>query len=335
MHNKVSPITIPSSFATDTFEWFQSKRHGHMGKWQYLEQKHPNDACCAQQLWDKWENSTTNENMLKRQHKIIQSYAHEFSEIAPKAKTLIDLGPGGKEAVLNNTLPVVSAYESTLSTYYAIDINAEFANDAANTVRQHAEIDAHALPYDFTQPIASIIQKTPTVGLFSGGTIGNFEAEPNTPHAIKLMSRRILEIKHNIPSGSYVFIGLECTQETDTIYGDYDHPAHAEFEINIMHGIKRDLLADQDGFDAFGWKYEMKWWPESFQFCHIAEATTDHNFSMLGEKFYLPKGTQLIIDNSFKFPALAMMRAVQLAKCEYIKTFYDSGNRMAMHAIIL
>jgi uncharacterized SAM-dependent methyltransferase len=102
-----------------------------------------------------------------------------------------------------------------------------------------------------------------------------------------------------------------------------------------MHAIKRDLLSEEDGFDPYAWKYSMKWYPEAHQFCHIAEATELQRFEMMGQDMRFAKGSQLIIDNSFKFPVLAMQRSAQLANTEYLKPFSDPEGRMVIHAIQL
>lgn len=79
----------------------------------------------------------------------------------------------------------------------------------------------------------------------------------------------------------------------------------------------------------------MQWHPEAYQFCHIAETTELQRFVMMEKDIRLAKGSQLIIDNSFKFPVLAMQRAAQKAKTAYLKPFSDDEGRMVIHAIQL
>ena len=73
----------------------------------------------------------------------------------------------------------------------------------------------------------------------------------------------------------------------------------------------------------------------TYQFCHIAEATKDQSFSLLGQQFEFTKGKQLVVDNSFKFPVLAMQKAAQLAGTKYRKAFSDRDNRMVTQVIEL
>lgn len=334
MLNKEQPTLKPDVFTKDTLDWFLGHKHGHMGKWQYLEPHHQNDPCRGQELWDRWENVSQSGNMLNRQKQIMSNYADKIAKLANERLNIVDLGPGGQHAVIGNTLPIIEALGNKEISYTAVDINKDYATDATrliNAVLPH--IETQAIVTDFTKPINQMDAKSDYLVLFNGGTIGNYEAAPNTPIAIELMAQRIKELKQNYTSGSFMLIGLEATQDPDTLYGDYDHPTHAEYEINLMHGIKRDVIPDQNGFDPYAWKYTMKWWPKSYQFCHIAEATKAQSFTLWGHRFEFKKGTQFVVDNSFKFPILAMQKAAKLAGTKYITALPDDDNRMVSHLL--
>jgi uncharacterized SAM-dependent methyltransferase len=299
-----------------------------------VEPRDQNDPCRGQELWDKWENVSQAGNMLNRQKQIMLKYADEIIALAGHRNNIVDLGPGGQHAVIGNTLPVIRAFGDRDISYTSVDLNKDYATDAIGLVKTiKPDTKTQAIIGDFTKPIDSILAKDDYLILFNGGTIGNYEAAPNTPIAIELMAQHIRELKQNYTSGSLMLIGLESTQDPDIIYGDYDHPVHAAYEINLMHGIKRDIIPDQDGFNPFAWKYTMKWWPEAYQFCHIAEATKKQTFELLGHNFEFEAGTQLVVDNSFKFPVLAMQKAAQLAGTKYIKALPDNDHRMVSHVI--
>ena len=333
MSDLVLQQSIKDEFAKDSFAWFKGERHGHMEKWQYLEPEYENDPVQASLLWDRWENSVGDDNMLARQGQIIRDQAQDIAALTAPRRSLIDLGPGGINAVDRNTVPLIEAYK-TIQSYTAIDIAQEAADNACSRITKLFNMRTLPLYGDFLD-LHRIEERGHCVALIMGGTIGNIEAEQNTSQAIELMAQRITNLRQVLPAGTVLLIGLEATQDSKLLYGDYDYPAHAEFEINIMHGIKRDVLADQDGFDPYAWKYAMKWWPQAYQFCHLAEATEDQNFKMYGKMLHIKKGQQLVIDNSFKFPVLAMQRSAQLAKTEYLKPFLDVDKRMVVHALKL
>lgn len=323
-------------FSRDTLDWFLGNQHGHMGKWQYLEPKFADDLCRGNELWDIWENLSQEGNMLNRQKQIIKEQIKDMTALTGPISRLIDLGPGGEHAVQNNTIPFINSYSDALRLYVSIDMNEDFSAWAAEQVkRTYPSIHAEGINEDFYGDNLTFSSDLPTAVLFNGGTIGNFQAPQNTPDAISLMAAQIKKLKRNLPRNSTMFIGLEATQDPELLYGDYDHPAHADYEINVMYGIKRDLIPDKNGFNPAAWKYSMAWWPEAFQFCHIAEATEAQSFYMSGIKFDFPKGKQLVVDNSFKFPVLAMQRAVQLAGGKYIQPFTDFDGRMVIHSVTL
>lgn len=333
MLNRLSSTGLPATFVTDTFEWFCG-RAGHMERWQYLDPAYEGDPTRGSELWKVWEEQSGQDNMLHRQGRIIAEQIDEMTRLTKPRHTLIDLGPGSAGAIQRNTMPFIDAYQGELQRYISVDISQTVADDARDFVAGH-DLNAVAVHDDFFGDALHLPIIGQSVAVFMGGTIGNIEAPQNAPDAVSLMADRLRTLKRNLPAGTIIFIGLEATQDEAMLYGDYDHPAHAEFEINIMHGIKRDVLPNEDGFDPSGWKYAMKWWPDSYQFCHLAEVTKPQSFYMSGKRFDFAVGDQLVIDNSFKFPALAMQRAAQIASCDYIRPFADDDGRMVVHALSL
>lgn len=337
MLNLAPLLETRRALEADTYAWFTNELFGHMGKWQYMEPEYKNDPVNGATLWDIWEQEASKgDNMLKRQSNIIAEQIDEMAELTKPCHSLIDLGPGGLSAVSKNTVPFIDAFLQDLTNFVAVDMAEEAAMNAANYIDVlYDDLETHSVHDDFLNRNIAIPHTGKTIALMMGGTIGNFEAMPNTPNAVRLMANRLQQLKRSLPDNTTLFIGLEATQDPDILYADYDHLAHAEYEINLMHGIKRDLLWEEDGFNPYAWKYEMKWYPESYQFCHIAEATELQRFELMGEEIRFPKGTQLIVDNSFKFPVLAMQRAAQMAKTDYLRPFSDPEDRMVIHALKL
>lgn len=333
MSDLVLKQSIKDEFAKDTYDWLVGNRHGHMGKWQYLESEYEGDPVRGAELWDVWERAVGDDNMLARQGEIIKTQSEDIATLTAPRHSLIDLGPGGVHAINQNTVPLISAYGS-IESYAAIDIAREAADNACSHIADIFNIRTTPIYGDFLD-LHHIENRDRCVALMMGGTIGNFEAEQNTPYAIELMARKIQQLKKVLPQGTVLLVGLEATQDQALLYGDYDHPTHAEYEINIMHGIKRDVLADQEGFNPYAWKYAMKWWPQAYQFCHLAEATVDQTFRIQGQTVEIKKGQQLVIDNSFKFPILAMQKSARLARTQYLKAFLDKDKRMVVHGIHL
>ena len=336
MLNQAPALKLKQAFEADTHAWFKKQRHGHMGKWQYGEPEYEGDPVRGAELWDIWEQAASDDNMLARQGRIIEEQIDDMIALTQPRNTLIDLGPGGIHAVLRNTIPFVKGYGDDLENYIAIDLAAGASDGAVDQVGMtRPELNRVGLNDDFLKTGIHIPATGKSVALFMGGTIGNFEAEPNTPQAIELMAQKIIRLKQVLPPNTVVFIGLEATQTPALLFADYDDPRHAEYEINLMHQIRRDIIPDEAGFDPYAWKYSMAWYPDAHQFCHIAEATADQKFKILGDRINFPKGTQLVVDNSFKFPVLAMQRSAQMARTEYLRPFVDSDGRMAIHALKL
>jgi uncharacterized SAM-dependent methyltransferase len=148
----------------------------------------------------------------------------------------------------------------------------------------------------------------------------------------KLVKELIL-LRKNLPYGGHLLIGLDANQNEHSLYESYDHPAHSVYEINVLFQIKRDLIPNQAGFKPHDWKYEMAWYPESHQFCHIAEALSDQQFTLAGKDYSIARGEQFVVDNSFKFPVGILQQAALMAGYKPKASFLDDEKRMALHLL--
>lgn len=337
MYNLAPQLEYLHGFEADTYSWLTGQRHGHMGKWQYTKPEYKNDKVCGAKLWDLWEqNASQHDNMMRRQNDIVNDQINEIIDLTKPIHNLIDLGPGGQHAVKSNTLPFIKGYKDHLKNYIAIDVSEESVNNAKKIIQNaYPHVQSHAIHNDFFSDQLKFPTSGHTVALMMGGTIGNFEAGINTPNSLSLMAHRLLQLKRVLPQGAVILIALEATQNENQLKEHYAHPMHVKMEKNLMHAIKRDLLLEEEGFDPYAWKYVMKWCPDSYQFCHIVESTALQRFEISGRDIRIPKGTQLVTDNSFKFPILAMQRAAQMARTKYLKPFSDDDGRMVIHAIQL
>lgn len=337
MYNLAPQSDYLHGFKADTYSWLTGQRHGHMGKWQYTEAEYKDDLVCGAKLWDQWEQEASqHDNMMRRQNDIVDKQINNIIDLTQPIHNLIDLGPGGRHAVINNTLPFIQGYQDNLKSYIAIDMTEESSVNAKDIIQeQYPHIQSQAIHDDFFNSQLKFPTSGQSLALMMGGTIGNFEAGINTPNSMSLMANRLLQLKRVLPQDTVILIALEATQNAEQLEQHYAHPLHAQMEVNLMHAIKRDVLFEQDGFDPTAWKYVMKWCPASYQFCHILESTALQRFEILGKDIRITKGTQLVTDNSFKFPVLAMQRSAQLAKVKYLEPFADEDGRMVIHAIQL
>ena len=116
----------------------------------------------------------------------------------------------------------------------------------------HARIDVFPVVADFTQPfdLPAEVEGMPRLGFFPGSTIGNF-----VPRSATDLLRHFRDI---LGTGSKLLIGMDRVKPVERLIAAYDDPegVTAEFNLNLLHRINRELGADIP-LDAFA--HEARW----------------------------------------------------------------------------
>lgn len=328
---KDNPYIKGNQFLLDVMQWFSRERDGHMGKWQYFEPNYNGDPACGSDLWANW--AKTDFYMLQNQAYLIEENVNHIAGLTGSVHNIFDFGPGDKKAVYSNTMPFVEAYKNELRGYISVDICDRYAVEAASLVSdQYKNVVPNPICKDFTAqlPVPKISK---SIALCFGSIIGNYEGKQNSRNVFPKLINELKLIKQNLPSSSHIVIGLDGNNNENSLYESYDHEVHAAYEINVMHRIKRDLMPIEEGFMPDAWEYKMAWYPESYQFCHIAKSTADQSFYIGMQKFKIKKGDEFVVDNSYKFPAGVFQQASILAGYEPVASYQDSDKKMALHLL--
>lgn len=328
------PEAETKQFLEDTIAWFDRKNDGHMGKWQYCDPLYEDDPARGSVLWREWAQAKSAFYMLKSQSDLIACHAPDIIKMTGPIDTIVDLGPGERQAVQTNTVPFIRSASDFIKTYVSIDLCESYAEDAAEIVSSLSQdIEAYPLNQDFLLSKPYYPASSKVLGLCFGGIVGNYAGPQGAKDAIPMLVRELELLRKNMPHGGHLLVGLDANQNEQSLYASYDHPAHADYEINVLYQIKRDLIPDQAGFKPDQWKYEMAWYAQSYQFCHIAEATEDQRFVLAGKEYTISKGEQFVVDNSFKFPVGIFQQAALMAGYTVKASFLDDDRRMALHLL--
>jgi dimethylhistidine N-methyltransferase len=206
--------------------------------------------------------------VTRTETQILESHAQEIADrIGPNA-LLVELGSGAstKTRLLLDRLP-------DLAAYVPVDISRTHLMAAAQRVAA-AYPGLEVLPAcaDFTKafPLRKP-KRTPSrvVVFFPGSTIGNFDP-PAAIELMKVMSRiagggsaastRLGATGTPATSGGLV-IGFDLVKDPAVLERAYDDDAGvtAEFNLNVLRRLNRDLGADFD-LDAF--RHQAIWVPE-------------------------------------------------------------------------
>ena len=179
--------------------------------------------------------------------------------------------------------------------YVPIDISGEYLKDSAATLDEnHERIDVFPVIADFTRPfdLPAEIEGMSRLGFFPGSTIGNF-----VPRSATDMLRLFRSI---LGTGAKLLIGMDRIKPAERLIAAYDEPegVTAEFNLNLLHRINRELDADIP-VDAF--VHDARWNDMLSRIEMHLRATRDVAFHIEGRRFEFREGETIHTENSHKY----------------------------------
>ncbi len=221
---------------------------------------------------------------------ILTTYAKHITEYFGPCCGLIEFGAGSglKTRLLLQHL--------SGSVFYPVDISREHLRTSAQQLmRAFPQVEIHPVVADFTKPFPlpsarrTIHQR---VVYFSGSTIGNF-----TPRQAQRLLYRIATL---VGPGGGLLIGVDLKKDSAILEPAYNDAAGitAEFNLNILHRINRELNADFHVqafrhlafFDQQHGRIEMHLVSECVQVVRIGD-----------RKFSFSKGETIRTEYSYKY----------------------------------
>ncbi|MBW3653889.1 MAG: L-histidine N(alpha)-methyltransferase [Actinobacteria bacterium] len=174
---------------------------------------------------------------------ILETHADEIVERSG-AVELVELGSGS--ATKTRLLLDAMFAAGTLVRYVPVDVSATTVHAVAELLaREYAGLQVHGVVGDFERHLGHL---PPAIGprlvAFLGGTIGNFP-----PGSRRRLLRSLAKL---LGSDGHLLLGTDLVKDPRVIESAYDDSAGvtAQFNLNILHVLNRELGADFD-VDAF------------------------------------------------------------------------------------
>jgi len=179
--------------------------------------------------------------------------------------------------------------------YVPVDISGDFLRESAARVDEDFP-GIHVFPVeaDFTKPftLPEPVAELPKLGFFPGSTIGNF-----VPRSATDLLRHFRDI---LGTGARLLIGMDRVKPVERLLAAYDEPEGitAEFNLNLLHRVNRELGADIE-IDAF--RHEARWNDILSRIEMHLVAVRDTAFAIDGRRFEFAKGASIHTENSHKY----------------------------------
>ena len=220
---------------------------------------------------------------------LMQEKIEEIAEAIGPTGAVIEFGAGSQ----TKTPMILRALHP--KAYVPIDISGEYLKDSAAIVDEaHERIEVHPVVADFTKPLdlPREIEGMKRLGFFPGSTIGNF-----VPRSATDLLRHFRDL---LGTGALLLIGMDRIKPVERLIAAYDEPEGitAEFNLNLLHRINRELDADIP-IDAFA--HEARWNDILSRIEMHLRATRDVAFTVEGRRFEFREGETIHTENSHKY----------------------------------
>jgi dimethylhistidine N-methyltransferase len=211
-----------------------------------------------------------------------------------KAMRLVELGAG--TAAKTTVLLAAAARLRREVLYVPVDVSSDALDVACESI-------ATALPEVFVSPIvANYVTHPPqldsfdgtTLGLYIGSSIGNFA--PDEACTI------LRNLGGQLQSGDALLLGVDMVKDEPTLVAAYDDRdgVTAEFNLNMLHRLNRELGAD---FDTARFRHRAVWNRAQSRIEMHLESSCDQQVRIAAAHLDLrfSKRERIHTENSYKF----------------------------------
>ena len=179
--------------------------------------------------------------------------------------------------------------------YVPVDISGDYLQDSAAVVDdEHARIAVYPVVADFTGqvPLPVEVEGMSRLGFFPGSTIGNF-----VPRSATDLLRHFREL---LGTGAKLLIGMDQIKPVEQLLAAYDDQdgVTAEFNLNLLHRINRELEAD---IPIKAFRHEARWNDMLSRIEMHLVATGDVSFTIKDHRFSFREGESIHTENSHKY----------------------------------
>lgn len=306
-------LSLPlTHLEADALGLFTDQMHGHMGKWEYEPSLYKGDPAGGAAYWSDLVCNPGHYYPTKADYAAITKSLADtrLLEKITKITTVIELGTGGLETIQNKTLPFLQNCLST-KQYIAVDHTFEFADFAAQMVRNTTKLKASSLACDFLQEPIQNNWEHPCAFVMWGGSIGNIPGNANHDPFLDLKSR-IKFLGQNLKKHDLLVITFDTEYNEQRILAAYNEIANKSGILSPLHLLKRDGLATGN-FDPRVWVHEPVWFPDVMQCVHTIYPMFDQTISIGGHIIKIPAWRRFVSNNSYKFKPATMIKAAEAA----------------------
>lgn len=251
---------------------------------------------------------------------LLKTYGDEIAQRAGDGCAVVEFGSGSSRKT-----HILLEHMKTASAYVPIDIDEGSLKQAAKRLKkQFPDLALHPVHADFSKEIKlpDEIGDAPRLGFFPGSTIGNFELDA----AVEFLKRA----GKLLGQGSALLIGADLQKDLDIVLPAYDDAkgVTAEFTLNLLHRINRELEGD---LDLSQFAHRPIYNEEVGRIESYIESLIDQDVEIMGRRFSFGEGERIHVENSHKYTIPQFQQLAMEAGWASEHVWVDDGDLYSLH----
>jgi L-histidine Nalpha-methyltransferase len=252
--------------------------------------------------------------LTRTENSILEKEARRIIASAP-VQCIVELGAGSAK----KTTHLLSAQIAQRGggIFAPIDVSLPGLRASRDFVRRNLpEIDFHGLHARYEEGFCSIDKKLPTLFVFLGSSIGNF----NPSAFVRFFNLLAAAMGPN----DYFLLGADRVKATDVLERAYadSQGLTAEFILNVFHNVNR---LTGSNFDPARMRYHSWYNPEwaRIEMYAVSTALQEIRFARFGASFFWHKDARILVEISRKFDPARLQQQLDFFGLTPVDHFTD------------
>lgn len=321
---------IDRDLLNDTLDWFSGKRSGHMSKWLYSSAKYEGDKANGAAIWAevvKGSKAGSPYYVYRDENEAIAHAVNELSSLISVPTTLVDLGPGSREALEGKIFPLIKASRNYIAEYVGVDISRGILSMAEQAIDQSFKgLPANTLYGDFfSEKLSYTNAPNSILTLFYGLTMFNLAIDPRVEGLPELLLGSYLKrLKAHFGShAGYLVISQDANQDPESLIAAYQEAS--QYYPPLLHRIIRDLPIKGD-FDPDVFDLCIDYTPATKMVGMAFVPSKEMKFEIGGKEIALVPEEKLYFATAFKPDIQTVQDLAVVAGFEVEKTIQNDSN---------
>jgi uncharacterized SAM-dependent methyltransferase len=318
------------AFKSDIIDLFSRKRGGHVERWLYAASA-PGHASGAD-LWSAFLRASKNYYVLPNEVALIRSVAKTLKGSLGVVDTVVDFGPGSREAVTRKALPMIRACANA-ERYVAVDLSPTFLVDACALVSAKSGLAATPVEQNFFKDDFDLPGDN-RLGVMFGLTISNTDLREGEPFPRADMTAKLGHVGRLLhgEGENLLLVSFDSNADRASIERAYDDPHWSRFVAHLTYAIA-GVVEPGGSFNPSAWRHEAVWNEEAHVLHACIAAEADQAFTLGGHDFRIRKGERFVAINLCKFPVAWFREICADAGFAVAESFFDRDKRIAVQLL--